>query len=371
MTAIACFISPHGFGHAARAAALMEALVAADPAVSFDLFTTVPEWFFKDSLSAPFRHHPLKTDVGFVQTSPLHEDLPKTLSALDRFLPFDDATTSNLADDLTARGCRLVICEIAPLGIAVAKKAGIPSVLVENFTWDWLYGGYPQLNGRFRRHIDYLKRMFDQADVHIQTAPVCRKTGADLAVPPMSRKLRAARGEVRKALSIDPDGPMVVVTMGGIEERYGFLDRLNRRPDIRFVIPGGAAQKRIEGNTLLLPQQSGVYHPDLINAADALVGKAGYSTIAEAYQAGVPFGYVPRPGFPEMPGLVAFIESRMPSMAISPEDFEAGAWVAAVDDLLALDRTNEPRQNGADLAATFIMDRILDRKRPAKRQDSA
>jgi len=363
MTAIAYFISPHGFGHAARAAALIEALADAAPALSFDIFTTVPEWFFKDSLSAPFRYHRLKTDVGFVQTSPLHEDLAATLSALDGFLPFDPGATSDLADTITNLGCRLVICDIAPLGIAVAKKAALPSVLVENFTWDWLYAGYPRLNGRFQRHIDYLGKVFSNADVHIQTDPICRKTGADLSVPPMSRKPRESPGDVRKTLSIGDGRKMVVVTMGGIQERYGFLERLKTRPEVRFVIPGGADKKRIEDNLLLPPQRSGVYHPDLINACDALVGKAGYSTIAEAFQAGVPFGYVPRPGFPEMPGLVAFIERQMPSMAIAPEDFEAGEWVSRIDALLSIGRVAEARPNGADTAARYLLDTVLTARR--------
>ncbi len=363
MSPVAFFISPHGFGHAARAAALMVALSERAPDLRFDIFTTVPEWFFADSLPAPFRYHSLKTDVGFVQTSPLHEDLDATLTALDGFLPFNNETTTELAARLSAAGSRLVICDIAPMGIAVAEKAGVPSVLVENFTWDWLYAGYPQLNGSFQRHIDYLETAFNNADIHIQTEPVCRKMDADLAAPPMSRKLRDRRADVRNALSIGDDQKMVAVTMGGIEKRYGFLEQLGKRPDIRFVIPGGAAEKRIAGNLLLLPQRSGVYHPDLVNACDALVGKAGYSTIAEAFQAGVPFGYVPRPGFPEMPGLVAFIERQMPSMAIGPDEFEAGEWVSRLDGLLSIGRVAEERPNGADTAARYLLDTALDGRR--------
>jgi hypothetical protein len=359
MTPIACFISPHGFGHAARAAALMDALARTDLRPVFEIFTTVPDWFFHDSLSAPFHCHRLKTDVGFVQTSPLHEDLEATLAALDRFLPFSDGLISDLAGRLASSECRLVVCDIAPIGIAAAQKAGIPSVLVENFTWDWLYAAYPHLNGRFQGHIDYLGHMFKKADVHIQTEPVCRKSTTDLHAPPISRQLRNHRAHVRKAMSIPDEAPMVILTMGGIEERYGFLERLKSRPDIRFVIPGGAENKRGENNLILLPQRSEYYHPDLINACDALVGKAGYSTIAEAYQAGVPYGYVPRPGFPEMPGLVDFIESRMPSLAISPEGFESGDWIGRIDELLALDRMAGARPNGADMAARFIVDGIL------------
>src|SRR5512136_2407451 len=46
---IACFISPHGYGHAARAAAVMEAFHYHDPEKEFEIFASVPEWFFRHS----------------------------------------------------------------------------------------------------------------------------------------------------------------------------------------------------------------------------------------------------------------------------------------------------------------------------------
>ena len=66
MSSIAYFVSPHGFGHAARAAAVMSALRRRRPDLELHVFTTVPRWFFDDSLGAvPFSYYPLATDVGF------------------------------------------------------------------------------------------------------------------------------------------------------------------------------------------------------------------------------------------------------------------------------------------------------------------
>ena len=61
---LAYFVSPHGFGHAARACAVMQAVRTAWPDVVFEVFTLVPEWFFAESLGSGFRHHLLRTDVG-------------------------------------------------------------------------------------------------------------------------------------------------------------------------------------------------------------------------------------------------------------------------------------------------------------------
>jgi len=53
---IAYFVTPHGFGHAARAAAVMVALQEIDPTIQFDIFTQVPRWFFQDSLVRNMRY---------------------------------------------------------------------------------------------------------------------------------------------------------------------------------------------------------------------------------------------------------------------------------------------------------------------------
>ncbi len=83
---IAFFISPHGFGHAARAASVMEALAEIESSIQFDIFTTVPEWFFAHSNNFTFQYHRLETDIGLVQKTPFQEDLPATVQKLKKFL---------------------------------------------------------------------------------------------------------------------------------------------------------------------------------------------------------------------------------------------------------------------------------------------
>ena len=85
---ITYFVSPHGFGHAARASAVMEALHRINPAICFDIYTTVPRWFFQESLSGPYAYSTMLTDVGLVQQTPFQENLPATLERLDCFLQF-------------------------------------------------------------------------------------------------------------------------------------------------------------------------------------------------------------------------------------------------------------------------------------------
>ena len=138
---IAWFVTPHGFGHAARACAVIEALGERMP-LALELFTTVPEWFFAASLKAPFGYHAVRCDIGLAQRDAMDEDLDATVRELDAFLPWPAALVDGLAEAVRARDCEAVICDVAPLGIAVARAAGVPAALVENFTWDWIYESY-------------------------------------------------------------------------------------------------------------------------------------------------------------------------------------------------------------------------------------
>jgi len=352
---IAYFVSPHGFGHAARSTAVMAALQRRMPGVAFELFTRVPEWFFADSHLEGLTYHDCLTDIGLVQTSPLHEDLDETVRRLAEFLPFNSARLDALAGCVAQQDCELVLCDISPLGIAVAQRAGLPAVLIENFTWDWIYAGYTRQNGQMKGIIDYLAAIFTRADYRIQTEPVCEVVPADLHTVPVSRAGRTPRPAVRRALGIPDAAKAILVTMGGIPPSASTaLAALTRRPDVYFVLPGGAAQVERRDNLVLLPHHSDFYHPDLIEASDAVIGKVGYSTIAEVYHAGVPFGYLTRQNFRESGPLSAYIQSQMAGFEIGEADFLSGDWLARLDELLALPRLERAPINGADQIAAFV-----------------
>ena len=351
---IAYFVSPHGFGHAARASAVMSAVYEMDPLVHFEIFTTIPSWFFEESLESPHTCHPLMTDIGLVQETPLSADLARTVERLNRFIPFEDSQISGVAMKIDRLNCELVICDIAPMGIAVAREVGLPSVLVENFTWDWVYQEYTEHHDRLKHHVDYLGRLFSEADYHVQTQPVCSLKPVDLNALPVSRRARSAGDEVRQGLGIPEGAKMVLITMGGVPENYRSLKGLKLPEDLYLVVPGGSNAFRIYDHLITLPHHSKFFHPDLINAADAVVGKVGYSTLAEVYHGGVPFGYIKRAHFRESEILAAYIERHMNGFAIEEERFRTGDWVSGVSRLLEMPRIRREGPNGATQVAKFV-----------------
>jgi len=355
LKSIAYFISSHGFGHAARAAAVMQAIAEHDPSAQFEILTAVPSWFFQDSLSTPFNYHHLLTDFGLAQNAPFESDLGDTLRCLNDFYPITPARLDEISRTIRRLECGIIICDIAPMGLLVAKSTGIPSVLVENFTWDWIYQQYATVNKDINKYIDYLKPIFESADYHVQTEPICSRQSPDLVAAPVSRKPRIPRDQIRQRLGLRADANVILITTGGIPQRYDFFRKLDEQREITFVMPGAGPRKKISGNLIILPHQSDFYHPDLANASDAVIGKVGYSTLAEVYHAGVPFGYVARANYNESGPMVNFIKHQIPGIAVAESEFFEGQWISKASELLALPRVHRQGANGAEQIAKFIL----------------
>ena len=354
---IAYFVSHHGFGHASRASAVMQSVHDLQPDIDFEIFTRIPRWFFDTSVSFTYKYHETTTDVGLIQSTPLEEDLPATIRKLDEFLPFPTDPNHPMVQQLRQLQFDLCVCDISPFGLSAAKTAGIPTVLIENFTWDWIYSGYQAEYPELLRYIPQFTDSFHNASFHIQANPVChRLNSADLLTNPIARKPRLTSTEIRQLLNIPEQASTVLITMGGFELDYSFINRLTANRNIWFVIPGGATDGiEFHSNLVLLPFHSDFYHPDLIHASDAVISKAGYSTLAEAYHAGIPFGYVSRDRFRESPILSAFIRDKMGGIEINGETFQSGYWIEDLSNLLKLGRRNANEENGADQAAKFVL----------------
>ena len=81
-------------------------------------------------------------DTGIVQRNSVTHDDAATVSDAVAYYRTFDAHVAHDVDALSGEDVRLVVADIAPLGLAVAARLGVPSIFVGNFTWDWIYEGY-------------------------------------------------------------------------------------------------------------------------------------------------------------------------------------------------------------------------------------
>jgi len=349
---LAWFISPHGYGHATRSLAVMTALRRLLPGTEYEIYSRAPHHLLAESLDGGFTRHELETDLGLVQRSALEIDHEATLARLDEMLPFDEGQIAELAARVRQSGCQAIACDIAPMGIAVARAAGLPSILVENFTWDWIYAPYARRMPAYKPHIAYLARWFAAVDLHLQTEPICKP---DLRFPhagPAARLTHEPPETIRARLGVG-DRKLVLITMGGCGSDLAFTARLTAREDVVFAVPG---EVEPEAPNIIGIGDGAFYHPDLVWAADAVIGKLGYSTLAEVAAVGTPFGYIGRADFRESAVLAAYVTHALSAIALAPDSFTGGAFLDDLDRLLELPRGEAPDRDGGAMLAFFIQD---------------
>ena len=320
---------------------------------AFDSFTTAPRWFFEESLGDRFAYHEEVVDVGFRQRSALHADVPATVAALRGLLPFGADRVSRLADRVREAGCRAVFCDIAPLGIAVAEAAGLPSLLLENFSWGWLYEQYLRDEGALGSLGAELDRWAAAATVHIQARPMCVREEALRAVVPIGRPPRRARGATRRALGIPESATLVVVTMGGYAEDLSFVPRLREVSDAHFLVTG-ATRTEAAANLHFFDNATPLYMPDVLEAADTVVAKLGYGIVSEVWRSGLPFAQVTRPGFREMASLERFAADELSGFLMDAGAFSQGDWIDRLPELLDMPRRPHTGGGAGEVADALL-----------------
>ena len=336
---------------------MLAALHAARPEVGVTLWTSVPRWFFEESLGFAFDYREIACDVGLVQKNAVEEDLLATLDRLEAFWAEAGGKSfqkSKQAEALLESGADAVLCDISPLGLLLAREAGLPSILLENFTWDWIYEGLIPFEPRFAPWIGRLRGHFALAGLRLQATPVCSPAAKAITVPPIARRPRSTPAAVRERLGIGPASAMVLVSFGGVE---GVLadPRSWRIPEgVEIVVPGGAEHEERLGRLVLLPHHTPLFHPDLVAAADLVAGKLGYSTVAEVVAAGGRFLHLSRPGFRENAVLEKFVHGRLPATEITIDALRSGSWLESARALLAVPRGAGGAADGAGRAAAAI-----------------
>jgi len=352
---IACFITSHGFGHATRSIAVLNKLAQKEN-VKLSIFSTLPDWFFKENFTGiPFAYHHVETDIGLVQKSPFVHDLNLTINRLTNFLTFKKEKIDPIIQIFEKELFDFIFCDISPLGLHVGNKLKIPTCLLENFTWDWIYESYLSENRNFKEPIKRLKKIFERTDLHIQTNPICQPQNHLIQINPIFRPCQQSKEQTTRQLGINLNKPIILITTGGIAQKFSFLEKIKKDEKHFYLIIGDYQQIEKRGNFILLPQKNEFHFPDLIQLSDGVVGKVGYGTVSEVWGARKPLIGIFRDGFRESPPMRKFVKRNIPGFEISHSSFQQGEWIQKIEQLI-----NEPKnsaktiENGTEKASLII-----------------
>jgi L-arabinokinase len=341
---IVFYISGHGFGHASRDVELVNAIASADRDARFVVRTMIPDWLFARARTT-VDVQKVTTDTGLVQIDSLRFDEAETVRQAAAFYRTFDERADAEARVLEAARADLVVGDIPPLAFAAAARAGVKSLALGNFTWDWIYGIYPAFDTLAPDVIPAIRAAYATATralrlpFHGGFEPMAAVTDD---IPLIARRSRRDPAETRRLLGVAVGRPLVLASFGA----YG------------APLPYDAIRAS-EPFTLLVVEQlapHGLLYEDLVAAADVVVSKPGYGIVSECIANDTALLYTSRGHFIEYDVFVAEMPRWLRCRFISQEDLVAGRWAGAISALLAQPAPpDRARVDGAEVAAGIIL----------------
>ncbi len=361
---VAFYISGHGFGHAVRQIELINALVARRPDLRISIRTAVPRRLFELTLQAPAAVIAVEVDTGAVQHDSLVLDERETIRRAAAFHRTLAERTASEAAWLRAARVDLVVGDIPALAFAAAARAGCPAIAVANFTWDWIYEGYPEHLAEAPTLLPSLRAAYREATLALRL-PLGGGFDSCPAVEPVPLIARHARhppDEVRRQLGLPTNRPLVLVSFGRYRPPPLDWDALGSLDPYLVVTtdvpapdadPLPRAVAAVRGADLY---GRGLRYEDLVGAVDVVVTKPGYGIVSECVANGTAVLYTPRGRFREYDVLVAAMPQLLRAACIDGTDLLTGRWRPYLDRVLAQPVPSvRPRTDGAAVVAERLL----------------
>jgi L-arabinokinase len=242
----------------------------------------------------------------------------------------------------------VVLGDIPPLAFAAAARAGVPSVALGNFTWDWIYRRYDEFAAVGpARALDVIRDAYATATralrlpLHGGFEPMATVT---TDIPFIGRRSTRDVAEIRERLGVPGDRPFVLASFSAAD-----LDLPYRQiaEDEHLTVLPPAPERDLPAS---------LTYPDLVAAADVVLSKPGYGIVSECVANGTPLLYTSRGPFAEYDVFVAGMPRVLRCRYLDRSDFLAGRWGGAVRALLAQPSPPETaRIDGARVAADEIL----------------
>jgi hypothetical protein len=301
-------------------------------------------------------------DTGIVQIDSLRLDARATIDSARTFYATFDERVAREAALLQDHDVAFVVADAPPLGCAASAVAGIRSVVVSNFTWDWIYEEYRDELAASPRLVPLIKQAYGQADAawRLPIHGGFESFATIIDIPFVARHARHDRHHTRAAFGVPLDRPLALVSFGG----YGVagldlrsLDCLQRwtilltgRQPVDDLPPGIHV---IDDDWIY---ERGFRYEDLVRASDVVMTKPGYGIVSECLANGAAIVYTARGRFAEYPVMVAEMPRILGCAEISHDDLFAGRWLASLERAAGAPApTSRPATDGADVIADMIV----------------
>jgi hypothetical protein len=350
------YITAHGYGHGVRSCDIIRALMRKAPEVPLRIISDLPVDFLRSRLDLPasvFRGGSF--DVGMVQIDSIRVDVPETLARVEDLLGRRARLMEEEAKFMREAGAGLVVCDIPAIPLEAAHTAGIPSIAVGNFAWDWIYEDFETDNTRWLEAVRTFRAGHEKAGLLLRL-PFAEPMSAfprREELPLVARPGRNRRDELAARYGVDAAKTWALLSFTTLDWDEAALREIRKLDDVVFftVLPLGWP-----GENFCAVDRRVFSFSDVIASCDVVVSKPGYGILSECVVNDKPLVYAERENFREYPVLEAAVKKHMRHRHIPAADLYRGALrehiAAALDAPPALDPV---ASGGDDVAAERML----------------
>lgn len=288
MKRILIYVSDHGYGHAARMVALTRKLlktqnyqIVIKNHTAFD--------FLKSGLP-DVRIEKVQTDVGPVfDWNSFKLDLEATYTGFTKWIENESNWLTKEAKSFKENPADLVLTDISPMALRLAEMVGCPAITVGNFSWIDILKKMP-FHEKKHSVLKWLKESFSLCDFAIKLPLSMSMEGFQKTIQSslLCRDVTIKPEHTLENLGLD-SRPVVVYIGDIIPKRI----KINNESNLPVIIMSGRSLN-IENAQIYSYEGQNV-----IAAANLIITKAGYSTLAECVRSRCPMYILPRIGYPE------------------------------------------------------------------------
>lgn len=349
-------ITAHGLGHLAQAGPVLAALRARLPQLRLTVRSALPEFRLRARIPGEFTHLAAASDFGYVMHDSVRVDLDASAATYRRQHADWPERVAGEAAFLADLGPDLVLTDVAYLPLAGAARAGIPAIAMSSLNWADLFAHYfagMDWAAPIQAEID---AAYAAAEFFLSLTPAMPMPSLPRlrTVGPVAALGRDRRGELRAGLGLGDDERIVLVAFGGFDQALG-AEGWPVRPGLHWLVPDGWPTGRPDMHPFARP---GMPFTDLLTSADAVLGKPGYGTFAEAACNGTPLFYLRRDDWPEQDCLIDWLHAHGRCREVAAAGLADPGFTGAVDALCRAEAPPRPAPSGADKAAGILAERL-------------
>lgn len=350
---IVYYITPHGFGHAVRSAAICNRI---DPKIEITFRTTIPKSFFEEEMRRQYNYEPDSFDCGCIQKDGVTVDIEKTA---EKYLTISRENRKKLSQEIKFINkvkADLIVSDIVPFAFDIAYETDIPSIGISNFNWVDIYKPYEESEALFKPIIKEIQAQYSRATYLFRMEPSNKLEGfscEEFEIPFVCGEGINRRHELEKILEIPDDKNLAVIYVGNYGMNNVNWEKLKIFKDWFFL---GVYDLPYAPENFKLLDKNLISYRDLASSVDCVIGKIGYGTTSECAINQTPLIYLPRDDFAEHPILEGWLLKNELGLKCSSDDFMSLDIEKLLTKAISLGKKvrDSFHKNGAQVAADNI-----------------